>query len=101
MANVRAGKLARKRNGRFQSTAVKRKTVNFSDSRKTKSRVIALMMLKCNFSPRVKVKPRYRGDVLSRGRAWFAFCFLLNKVGDLSFFGIILLSYSSFCCKKN
>ena len=47
------------------------------------------------------MKPHYRGDVLSRGRAWFAFCFLLNEVGDLSFFGIILFSYSSFlCCKK-
>ena len=85
-ANFRAERLARKKNGRFQSTAAKSKTRNFLVSRKTKSRVIALMMLKCHFSPRVKVKPRYRGDVLSRGRAWFAFCFLLNEVGDLSFF---------------
>ena len=83
---IRAGKLARKNNGHFQSTAVKSKTRNFLDSRKTKSRVIALIMLKCHFSPTVKVKPRYRGDVLSRGRAWFAFCFLLNEVGDLSFY---------------
>ena len=59
------------------------------------------MMLKCHFSPTVKVKPRYGGDVLSRGRAWFAFSFLLNEVGDLSFFGISLFSYSSsLCCKK-
>ena len=85
MANFRAGKLARKKNGRFQSTAVKGKTRNFLDSRKTKSGVIALMMLKCHFSPRVKVKPRYRGGELLRGRAWFVFCFLLNEVGDLSF----------------
>ena len=84
--DFRAGKLARKKNGRFQSTSVKSKTGNFLDSRKTKSRVIALMMLKRHFSPRVKVKPRYRGDVLSRDRAWLAFCFLLNEVGNLSFF---------------
>ena len=43
MVTFRARKLARKENGRFQSTAVK--TRNFLDSRKTKSRVIALMML--------------------------------------------------------
>ena len=74
MATFRAGKLARRKNGRFQSTAVKSKTGNSLDS---------------------------RGDVLSRGRAWFAFCFLLNEVGDLSFFDIILFSYSSsLCCKK-
>ena len=85
MATFRAGKLARKKNGRFQSTAVKRKTRNFLDCRKTKRRVIDLMMLKCHFSPRVKVKPRCRGYVLLKGRAWFAFCFLLNVVGDLSF----------------
>ena len=90
MATFRAGKIARKKNGRFQSTAAKSKTRNFLDSRKTKSRVIALMMLKCHFSPRVKVKPRYRGGVLLRGRAWFAFCFLLNEVGDLSFFFFFL-----------
>ena len=37
-----------------------------------------------------------------RGRARFAFCFLLNEVDDLSFFfDIILFSYSfSLCCKK-
>ena len=58
MANFRAGKLAREKNGRFQSTTVKSKTGNYLNSRKTKSRVIALMMLKCHFSPRVKVKPR-------------------------------------------
>ena len=35
----------------------------------------------------------------SRGRAWFAFSFLLNKVGDLSFFfGMISFSYSSSLC---
>ena len=45
MVTFRAGKLARKENGRFQSTAIKSKTRNFLDSRKTKSRVIALMML--------------------------------------------------------
>ena len=79
MVTFHAGKLARKKNGgRFQSTAVKSKTRNFLDSRKTKSRVIALMMIKFDFSPRVKVKPQYRGDVLSRGRGWFTFCFLLN-----------------------
>ena len=39
-------------------------------------------MLKCHFSPKVKI-----GETCcSRGRAWFAFSFLLNKVGDLSFF---------------
>ena len=82
------GKLARKKNGHFQSTAVKSKA---------KSRVIAWMMLKCHFSLRVKVKPRYRGDVLLSGRGWFTLrlCFHLNEVGDLSFFGIILFSYST------
>ena len=65
MGNFRAGKLATKKNGRFQSTAVKSKTGNFLDSRKTKGRVIALMTLKCHFSPRVKVKPRY--DPCCRG----------------------------------
>ena len=36
MATFRGGKLARKKNGRFQSTAVKSKTRNFLDSRKKK-----------------------------------------------------------------
>ena len=36
MATFRAGKLARKKNGRFLSTAVKSRTENF-DSRKRKS----------------------------------------------------------------
>ena len=34
MATFRAGKLARKTNGRFQSTAVTSRTENFLDSRK-------------------------------------------------------------------
>ena len=37
MATFRAGKLARKKNGRFQSTAVKSRTENLLDSRKRKS----------------------------------------------------------------
>ena len=37
MATFRAGKLARKKNGRFQSIAVKSRTENFLDSRKRKS----------------------------------------------------------------
>ena len=37
MANFRAGKRARKKKGRFQSTAVKSKTRNYLDSHKTKS----------------------------------------------------------------
>ena len=37
MTTFRAGKLARKMNGRFQSTAVKSRTENFLDSRKRKS----------------------------------------------------------------
>ena len=37
MPTFRAGKLARKKNGRFQSTAVKSRTENFLDSRKRKS----------------------------------------------------------------
>ena len=37
MATFRAGKLARKKNGRFQSTAVKSRTENLVDSRKRKS----------------------------------------------------------------
>ena len=36
MATFRAGKLARKKNSRFQSTAVKSRTDNFLDSRKRK-----------------------------------------------------------------
>ena len=36
MTTFRTGKLARKMNGRFQSTAVKRRTENFLDSRKRK-----------------------------------------------------------------
>ena len=70
MANLRAGTLARKKNGRFQSTAVKTKRGIFLDSRKTKSRVIASMMLNCHVSPRVKVKPRYdrlSGEAFCRG----------------------------------
>ena len=55
-------------------------------------------MLKCHFSPRVKVKPRYREDVLSRGRAWFAFCFLLNAVDDLSFFWALFYSLTPPLC---
>lgn len=37
MATFRAGKLARKKNDRFQSTAVKSRTENLLDSRKRKS----------------------------------------------------------------
>ena len=37
MATFRAGKLARKKKGRFQSTTVKSRTENFLDSRKRKS----------------------------------------------------------------
>ena len=37
MATFRAGKLARKKNSRFQSTAVKSRTENVLDSRKRKS----------------------------------------------------------------
>ena len=37
MASFRAGKLARKKNGRFQSTAVKSRTENLLDSGKRKS----------------------------------------------------------------
>ena len=37
MATFRAGKLARKKNGRFQSIAVKSRTENLLDSRKRKS----------------------------------------------------------------
>ena len=37
MATFRAGKLTRKKKGRFQSTAVKSRTENFFDSRKRKS----------------------------------------------------------------
>ena len=37
MATIREGKLARKKNGRFRSTAVKSKTENVLDSRKRKS----------------------------------------------------------------
>ena len=37
MATFRAGKLARKKNGRFQSTAVKSRTENFLNSRKRKT----------------------------------------------------------------
>ena len=45
--------------------AVKSETRHFLDSRKTKSRVIALINdAKKHFIPTVKVKPRYRGDVL-------------------------------------
>ena len=54
METFRAGKLARKENARYQSTTVK--------SRKE---------MKCNFSLRVKVKPRYVGDALS-----ISVCFL-------------------------
>ena len=86
MAVFHERKLARKKNGQLRSTVVKSRTENLLGSRKKNSRVIALRRLKCHSSPRVKVKPRYRGDVLSRGRARFAFCFLLNEVGDLSFF---------------
>ena len=37
MATIREGKLARKKNGRFRSTAVKSRTENVLDSRKRKS----------------------------------------------------------------
>ena len=82
MATFRAGNLARKNNGCFQSTAVK-KPFRLSQNKKSSD---SFDDAKEHFSPTVKVKPCYRGDVLSRGRAWFAFCFLLNEFGDLSFF---------------
>ena len=93
MATFHAGKLGRKKNGCFQSTEVKSKTKTFLDSRKTKSRVIALMMLKCHFSPRVKVKPHHREFGLLS-------VFSKTRLVTYLFFGIILFSYSSSLCHK-
>ena len=86
MANFRAGKLAKKEEWPFSEHSSNEQNEKLLRLSQNKSLVIALMMLKCHFSLRVKVKLRYRGDVLSRGRAWFTFCFLPNEVGDPSFF---------------
>ena len=64
MATFRAGKLARKKNGRFQSTAVKSSTENFSGFRKIKSSGSLADAIKYNFSLNAKAKPFYRGGVL-------------------------------------
>ena len=73
MATFCAEKLTRKMNGRFQSTALKSKARNVLDSLKTKSRVIALMMLKCHFSPIVKVK--LSGRCVAKGLILVCFLF--------------------------
>ena len=82
MATFPAGNLARKKkNGRFQSTAEQnKKPFRLSQNKKSSD---SFDDAKEHFSPTVKVKPCYRGEVLSRGQAWSAF---LNEVGDLSFF---------------
>ena len=49
MATFRAGKLARKKNGRFQSTAVKSRTENLLDSRKRKSSDSLVDAIKVSF----------------------------------------------------
>ena len=64
MATFRAGKLDRKKNGRFQSTGVKSRTENFLDSRKIKSSDSLADAIKCHFSLSSKARPCYRGDVL-------------------------------------
>ena len=66
MATFCAEKLARKKNSRFQSTALKSRTESFLDS-KRKSRVIALLMLqKCHLSLSAKAKQCYQGGMLLR-----------------------------------
>ena len=91
MATFPSGNLGRKKkNGRFQSTAVKSKTRNLLRLSQNKKSSDSFDDAKEHFSPTVKVKLCYRGEVLSRRQAWSAF---LNEVGDLSFFWhkIILL----------
>ena len=66
MATFRAGKLARKKNGRFLSTAVKSRTENLLDSRKRKSSDSLADAIKVSFQSErsAKAKPCYRGGVL-------------------------------------
>ena len=62
MTTFRAGKLARKMNGRFQSTAVKRRTENFLDSRKRKSSDSRADAIKVSF------QSEYESDTVLSGR---------------------------------
>ena len=57
MATFRAGKLARKKNRHFQSTAVKSWTENLLDSRKIKSSGSLADAIKCNFSKYDHITP--------------------------------------------
>ena len=49
----------------------------------------SLANAKVSFQSESEVQPRYLADVLSRGQARFALCFLLNEVGDVSFLFLV------------
>ena len=86
MATSRAGKVARKNNGRFQSTKVKKRKENFFDSRKRESS--DSLMLKCHFSLSAKVRPYYRAGVLSGLVCFPRSLLMVVFIATLSFFDI-------------
>ena len=64
MATFRAGKLARKKNGHFQSTAVKSRTENVLYFRKRKSTDSLADAIKVSFQSECESEPCYREGVL-------------------------------------
>ena len=75
IANFRAGKLARKKDGRFQSTEVKTRTENFLDSRKRKSSD-SLADAKCHSSSESE------SETALSGRRFAEFGLLSKKLAD-------------------
>ena len=76
MASFRAGKLTRKMNGRFQSTAVKSRTENVLDSRKRKSSDSRADAIKVSFQFECEC------DTVLSGRLVVEFGLLFKELAD-------------------
>ena len=76
MATFRGGKLARKKNGRFQSTAVKSRTLNFFDSRKRKSTDSLADAIKVSFQSECE------SETVVSGRRVVEFSLLSKELAD-------------------
>ena len=76
MASFRAGKLARKMNGRFQSTAVKSRTENVLDSRKRKSSDSRADAIKVSFQSECE------SETVLSGRRVVEFGLLSKEIAD-------------------
>ena len=71
----RAGKLARKKNGRFQTTEVKRKKENFLDSRKKKKSSDSLADAKVSFQSESESETALSGRRVVEGSSLVCFLF--------------------------